>query len=305
MALSKVSDATSLEVVKSLCLQWCTQKDRNTFSLLIVGKTGVGKSSLVNALVGKPVAVVGHDKIRGTDKVTSYDIDIEGVKVRVWDTTGLRDDDDDDDEEDEEEDSTGNDKKYLAEMQSKIKEELDLVIFCLRMDDKRFQHDDRQTFKIVTDRFGKELWKNAVIALTFANKVEDPAGGDSKAYFEQDLAKWQSKINSFLSKKIRLDPERVQSLQFVPTGNNLLLTVLPNGEKWLSKFWIACYTVARKSAAFNLYQINKERLGIRGNKKFAVVCGGSEVVPISPGQEKMALVCAGSEVVPTSPRRRE
>ena len=36
-------------------------------------------------------------------------------------------------------------------------------------------------------------------------------------YFRQDLAKWQNNINSFLSKKITLDPERVQSLKLVPT----------------------------------------------------------------------------------------
>ena len=85
--------------------------------------------------------------------------------------------DDDDDDDDDDEDGTGNDKKYLAEMQSKITEELDHVILCLRMDE-RFQHDDKETFKTLTDCFEKELWKNVVIALTFANKVEDPDGGD-------------------------------------------------------------------------------------------------------------------------------
>ena len=56
-------------------------------------------------------------------------------------------DDDDDDDDDEDEDGTGNDKKYLAEMQSKITEELDLVILCLRMDDERFQRTTRKRSK--------------------------------------------------------------------------------------------------------------------------------------------------------------
>jgi len=98
------------------------------------------------------------------------------VKIRVWDTPGLRDDDDD-------EGGTGNDEKYLAKMISKITEKLDLVIFCLKMNDTRFLRDDKETFRIVMTHFGEELWKNAVIALTFANTVGDPAGGDRVVLF--------------------------------------------------------------------------------------------------------------------------
>ena len=70
MARSKVSD-TSLEVVKDHSREWCIRKDNLKFSLLITGKIDVGKSSLVNALVGKIVAEEGHDKVHCTDKVTS------------------------------------------------------------------------------------------------------------------------------------------------------------------------------------------------------------------------------------------
>ena len=57
------------------------------------------------------------------------------------------------------------------------------MIFCLKMDDTRFHRDDKDTLKILTETSGKNLWKNAVIALTFANKVEDPGGGNREAYF--------------------------------------------------------------------------------------------------------------------------
>ena len=298
MAQSKVPDAT-LKDVEDFFLKRCTRQDSNEFSLLITGKTGVGKSSLVNALVGRRVGEEKHGIAHST--VTSYDIDIKGVKIRVWDTPGLQDDDDDDEEDEEEEDGKGNDEKYLAEMQSKIKEQLDLVIFCLKMDDTRFRRDDKETFKTLTDCFGKELWKNAVIALTFADKVDDPAGGDREAYFRQDLAKWQNKINSFLSRRIKLDPELAQSLQLVPTGYYLSLTVLPDGKKWLPKFWMACYKVAKKSSVFNLYRINKGRVKCHERKKLSVACGGSEKVPTSPGREKVAVACGGSEAAPASP----
>ena len=173
--------------------------------------------------------------------------------------------------------------KYLAEIESKITGELDLVIFCLKMDDMRFHRDDKAIFKTLTEHFGKKLWKNAVIALTFANKV------DREKYFSQDLEKWRKVIHSFLTKKFKLDPKLVQSLPIVPTGYYRPLTVLPNRGNWLSKFWIACYTVARRSTAFNLYRINKARVRFPGSEKVAANCGGSEVAPTPPGADDSVM----------------
>lgn len=274
MARRNVSDATSKNLKRQF-LEWCGQKQSKTFSLLIIGKTGVGKSSLVNALVGKQVA---GQRFQTADKVIPYDVEhLEGVKVDVWDSPGLIDDNDDD------EGGAGKEKEYLAKIESEITEELDVVILCLKMDDKRFHRDDKDTFKILTETFGKKLWKNAVIALTFANKVEDPAGGNREDYFEHDLANWREAIHTFLSNTLKLDPELVQSRPIVPTGYHRPLSVLPNGGNWLSKFWIACYYAARNSAAFSLYRANKARLRFLGSElNVAAICGGSEVAPISP-----------------------
>ena len=270
MAVSKVSDP-SLEIIDHHFRQWC-QKKQMKFSLLITGKTGVGKSSLVNALVGRKVAKEGRKKVACTPEVTSYRVTIEGVNICVWDSPGLGD-------------GTTNDEKNLAEIGSKITEKLDLVIFCLKMDDQRFHRDDKDAFKILTENFGKKLWKNAVIALTFANKVEDPDGGDREAYFEQDLVNWQEAIHLFLSNNLFLDPELVQSLPLVPTGYYRQASVLPSGDhkNWLSKFWTACYKVARKSTAFSLYRINRARVTFPGSEKVAAICGGSEAASTTPG----------------------
>ena len=247
------------------------QKREAKFSLLITGKTGVGKSSLVNALFGTEVrAREGNKKFADTVEVIVYTETKEGVNIRVWDSPGL-------------EDGTGNDEKYLAEINSKITEELDLVIFCLKMDDTRFNTADQRTLKRLTETFGKSMWKNAVIALTFANKVDHPAREDKDAYFLEDLAKWREAIQKFLRENLQLDPELVQSLPLVPTGYHRKPSVLPTGANWLPKFWIACYHVARRSTAFSLYRINRARVRLRGSEVLAATHGGSEVAPATPG----------------------
>ena len=82
MSLSKVSDVTD-ETLEHHFHEWCRQKYGQKFSLLITGKTGVGKSSLVNALIGMPGAEEGDDKVPSTDEVTSYVVHIEGVIIRM------------------------------------------------------------------------------------------------------------------------------------------------------------------------------------------------------------------------------
>lgn len=67
---------------------------RDGFNVVIAGRPNAGKSSLMNALAGRDVAIVTH--YAGTTRdIIQCDIDLEGFVVRLYDTAGIRETDED------------------------------------------------------------------------------------------------------------------------------------------------------------------------------------------------------------------
>ena len=61
------------------------------FRVLVIGRTGVGKSTLINNFLGKEVASMGHTLRSETPTVNPHEGMVEGVPIAVYDTPGLGD----------------------------------------------------------------------------------------------------------------------------------------------------------------------------------------------------------------------
>lgn len=115
------------------------RSDCPQLKILVIGETGVGKSTLVNNLLGNDVADMGNSMTSVTTNVNCYEGVIQGVPVKVYDTPGLADSRSDRDDE------------YLAEIKKLIETEtIHLVIYCLKLTETRMRQSIIHTFQQYT-----------------------------------------------------------------------------------------------------------------------------------------------------------
>ena len=172
------------DILEGIDLQQCLQELRDYAKLefLVCGKTGVGKSTLINGLVGQEVRNVNDPGLGdyssatfgpGTTEVEETLLNIDGVLVSVWDSPGLQDD-------------TDSDEKYLENMYANCKN-VDLVLYCVDMTTVRWTPREKKATELLTKKFGVEFWKRCILVMTKANMVRVPRSEKSKEneYFKR------------------------------------------------------------------------------------------------------------------------
>ena len=169
-------DASTGEVTYS---EYESKKNINKekVNIIVAGKTGVGKSSLINYIFGKEVAKVGDGK-PVTQEIQEYDL--ENDNITLFDTKGI--------EAKDYEKTLDNIKKYLELRQDSPDENDDIHIawLCISERGDRVEEADRELLKILSEAgipvIGVFTKRESKRESSFVNKVvEDNLLPEAKA----------------------------------------------------------------------------------------------------------------------------
>lgn len=239
-----VREISDLKIISDSTKQNVINRIYQVFSFMLVGRTGVGKSSTINSLMGVRIAEVG-DSEPTTFSVEPYSLTKNGVSFTIWDTPGLCDALD-----------NANDQTYINQIKERI-EDVDCLWFVTRLDETRLSSDEQYALLLITSSLGSQIWRNALIVFTHA------CSNSIQGRFEEALRERTSIISEYIKS---ITSEEYRTLPSVAVDNTTDL--LPNGDEWLPELFTKVIEEAsnKGSIAFggSLGDDTRERSGSSG-----------------------------------------
>lgn len=173
-------------------------------TIFVTGKLGSGKTSLIYGFLGEGGEVVKEKRRTSAVTLLKDTIIRNGVNVTLLERKSL------------EHDESEVDKDEVSLIQN-----VDLVLYSLRMDETRCRPGHKIGLIKLGSRFGSNIWNKTIIALTFANRVDfvDQEGKteSDKALLEDKKKHWTQCVHEVLIEE-KIPETIMESIPMVPVG---------------------------------------------------------------------------------------
>ena len=183
------------------------REDRDGLCILVTGRAGVGKSALINSIIGEYKAEEGTSPDGVTTKVEKYPKKVGDFIITICDSPGLHCG------------GINNEKQYLKDLEENCRE-VDLHLYCVKMTD-RMRKNEGAVMKKLSRIFGTEnLWRKTLFVLTFANEVKPPRNPSSSSvdYFSKLVTHWKTFLQDKLIADTSIPEEVAKKVPIVPVG---------------------------------------------------------------------------------------
>ncbi|XP_019158995.1 PREDICTED: translocase of chloroplast 159, chloroplastic-like isoform X2 [Ipomoea nil] len=208
-----------------------------SLNVLVIGKTGVGKSATINSIFHEDKAVTDAFK-PATTTVKEMVGTLEGVIVRVLDTPGLR--------------SSIAEQIYNRKVLLSIKKAMkrcppDVILYVDRLDTQTRDLCDLPLLKSITTYLGPSIWEKTIVTLTHAASSPPDGSTGKPLSYEMFVAQRLHAIQELIKHSVGdlhiMNAGLMNPISLVENQSLCMRNGNGHRENWRSQLLVLCYSM--------------------------------------------------------------